>query len=68
MILHRSCHLAMNTQEFWNRLRIPPAHTALSRNPKICHDLLRCRYPPPRPLDSIGEMHQPQVQRLCCTK
>jgi hypothetical protein len=52
----------MDTQEFWDRLLIPPTHTALSRDPEICHDLLRRRDPPPGPLHAIGEMHQTQVQ------
>src|SRR5450759_5051570 len=43
MLLHRSCHLAVHTQEFRNRLRISPTHPALSRDPKICDDLLCCR-------------------------
>ena len=46
----------MDTQKFWDRLRISPAHTALSRDPKICNDLLRRRDPPPRPLHAIGDL------------
>src|SRR5437762_4229753 len=60
--LERSGYLAMDTQKFWDRLRISPAHAALSRDPKICNDLLRRRDPPARPLHAIGEVHQPQVE------
>src|ERR1051326_7203269 len=36
----RCGHLAMDTQKFWDRLRISPTHTTLSRDPKICNGLL----------------------------